>query len=135
MTKLRQQMIRSMELRDLSENTQKSYLQAVTGLAKHYMLPPNQLSQEMLEDYLLYLKNDLGRAPKTCGVAKAALNFFYHDVRANEKTLKFSIKRNNRKLPVVLNPDEVWKIINAANNPKRAMPATQYPDDMSRHIC
>jgi len=121
MTKLRQQMIRSMELRDLSENTQKSYLQAVTGLAKHYMLPPNQLSQEMLEDYLLYLKNDLGRAPKTCGVAKVALNFFYHDVLANEKNLKFSIKRNNRKLPVVLNPDEVWKIINAANNLKHRL--------------
>lgn len=89
MTKLRQQMIRAMELKDLSENTQKAYLQAVTSLAKHYKRSPNQLSQEMLEDYLLYLKNDLGKAPKTCGVAKAALNFFYHDVLANEETLKF----------------------------------------------
>lgn len=80
MTELRQKMIKAMELRDLSENTQKGYLQAVTGLAKHYRMPPDRLSQEMIDDYLLYLKNDLGRVPKTCGVAKAAFTFFYNDV-------------------------------------------------------
>jgi integrase/recombinase XerD len=122
MTELRQKMIKSMELRDLSENTQKGYLQAVTGLAKHYRLPPDRLSPEMIDNYLLYLKNDLGRAPKTCGVAKAALNFFYHDVLADaEISLKFSIKRNNRKLPVVLTPAQVWKIINATANMKHRL--------------
>jgi integrase/recombinase XerD len=62
MSGLRQKMIKAMKLRDLSENTQKAYLQAVTGLAKHYRMPPDQLSQEMIDDYLLYLKNDLGAA-------------------------------------------------------------------------
>lgn len=122
MTELRQKMIKTMELRDLSDNTQKGYLQAVAGLAKHYRMPPNQLSQEMIDDYLLYLKNDLGRAPKTCGVAKAALTFFYNDVLGDgEINLKFSIKRNNRKLPVVLSPGEVWKIIDAACNIKNRL--------------
>ncbi len=119
MTELRQKMIKAMELRDLSENTQRGYLQAVTGIAKHYRLPPDQLSQEMIDNYLLYLKNDLNRAPKTCGVAKAALNFFYHDVLADEEiSLKFSIKRKNRKLPVVLSPSQVWNVINAPANIK-----------------
>lgn len=122
MTELRKKMIKTMELRDLSKNTQRGYLQAVTALAKHYRLSPDQLSQEMVENYFLYLKNDLGRAPKTCGVAKAALNFFYHEVLADEKmSLKFSIKRKNRKLPVVLSPGEVWKIINAATNIKHRL--------------
>jgi hypothetical protein len=122
MTELRQKMIKAMKLRDLSENTQRGYLQAVTSLAKYYRLPPDQLSQEMIDDYLLYLKNDLDRAPKTCGVAKAALTFFYNDVLADrEISLKFSIKRHNRKLPVVLSPGEVWKIINAATNIKNRL--------------
>ncbi len=122
MTELRRKMIKAMKLRDLSENTQKGYLQAVTGLAKHYRLPPDQLSPEMIDDYLLYLKNDLNRAPKTCGVARAAFIFLYNEVLADGQiSLKFSIKRNNRKLPVVLSPGEVWKIINAATNLKNRL--------------
>jgi len=122
MTQLRQKMIRQMQLRDLSENTQRGYLQAITALAKHYMLPPDQLSPKMLEDYLLHLKNDLGRAPKTCGVFKAAFGFFYHDVLSNEEMkINFSIKRNTRKLPVVLSQDEVLRIINAPRNIKHRL--------------
>lgn len=122
MSELRKKMIRAMNLRDFSENTQRGYLQAVTGLAKHYRLPPDKISREMVEDYLLYLKNDLHRAPKTCGVAKAAFHFFYCDVLADsEMSLKFSIKRQNRKLPVVLSQEDVWKIINAPNYTKHRL--------------
>ncbi len=128
MTELRKKMIRAMELKDLSKNTQRAYLQGVTGLSKYYMLSPNQISQEKIEDYLLHLKNDLGRAPKTCAVAKAALNFFYKDVLADEKiSINFSIKRNTRKLPEVLSRKEVWRIINTTNNVKhRLMLMTTY---------
>ena len=122
MTELRQKMIKAMELKDLSDNTQRGYLQAVTGLAKHYKSPPDRISQEMIEDYLLYLKNDLGRAPKTCGVAKAALNFFYQDVLGDEEiSINFSIKRKTRKLPVVLSTEDTWKIIDATNNMKHRL--------------
>jgi site-specific recombinase XerD len=122
MTELRQKMIKAMELRDLSENTQRGYLQAVTGLAKHYRTPPDQLCQEMIDDYLLYLKNDLRRAPKTCGVAKAAFTFLYNNVLSDDGiSINFSIRRHNRTLPVVLTPDQVWKIINAATNIKHRL--------------
>jgi hypothetical protein len=36
MTELRQKMIRAMELKNLSPHTQRAYLAAVTGLARHY---------------------------------------------------------------------------------------------------
>jgi integrase/recombinase XerD len=122
MTELRRKMIRAMELKDLSENTQRGYLQSVAGLSKHYMLPPDKISQEMIENYLLYLKNDLGRAPNTCSVTKAGLNFFYQDVLADEAiSINFSIKRKARKLPEVLSQEEVWKIINAAKNVKHRL--------------
>ena len=56
MSQLRQQMIRAMDLSNLSDNTQRRYLSAVSGLAKHYHQSPDQLTKEMIEDYLLYLK-------------------------------------------------------------------------------
>ena len=41
-------MIRAMELKNLSANTQRTYLTAVTGLAKHYQKSPDELSKEMI---------------------------------------------------------------------------------------
>ena len=43
-----------MDLKDLSKHTQRTYLSAVTGLAKHYRQSPDKLTQEMIEVYLLY---------------------------------------------------------------------------------
>ncbi len=40
MTPLRQRMIRAMDLRNLSRHTRRAYLNAVTGLAKHYRQSP-----------------------------------------------------------------------------------------------
>ena len=45
---------------------------AVTGLAKHYQRSPVKITKEMIEDYLLYLKNDKGRAHNSCASANAA---------------------------------------------------------------
>jgi integrase/recombinase XerD len=60
MTQLRQKMIRAMELKNLSNHTQRAYLAAVTGIAKHYHKSPQKITKDMIEDYLLYLKNDKG---------------------------------------------------------------------------
>ena len=38
MTELRCEMTKLMQLRDLSENTQRTYLRAVSGLAMHYKM-------------------------------------------------------------------------------------------------
>ena len=56
MTQLRQKMIRAMDLKNLSNHTQRSYLAAVTGLAKHYRRSPEEITETMIEDYLLHLK-------------------------------------------------------------------------------
>ena len=68
MTQLREQMIRAMELKNLSANTQRAYLAAVTGIAKHYRQSPVKITDKMIEDYLLYLKNDKGNAPTAAAV-------------------------------------------------------------------
>ena len=117
MTELRQKMIREMELRNLAKNTQRSYLRVVTGLVKHYMLPPDKITKKMLEDYLLYLKNHKGQTSNSRGVAICALRFLYRQVLGDEQTPPgFGFKRKPRKLPVVLSQEQIWRIINATDN-------------------
>jgi integrase/recombinase XerD len=127
MTELRQKMIRAMELRNLSKHTQRSYLAAVTGLARHYRQSPADISKEMIEDYLLYLKNDRNRAPNSCGLILTGLRFFYNHVAQDKVSLDYSIRKKSRKLPTVLSMEQVEKIIYAPANLKhRLMLMTAY---------
>ena len=45
MTDLRQKMIRAMELKNLSDNTQRAYLADVTGIASYYNQSPEKLTK------------------------------------------------------------------------------------------
>src|SRR5262245_32161549 len=65
MTELRRRMIRDMRLAGLVEGTQREYLRAVRQLAASYMTSPDQLSERQVEDYLLYVRDDLGVARGT----------------------------------------------------------------------
>jgi site-specific recombinase XerD len=122
MTELREKMIREMELRNLSKNTQKSYLQAVYGLAKHYRQPPDKMTKEMIEDYLLYLKKEKGKALTTIGSAVTGLRFFYSHVVGDERlSPNCTFAKTPRKLPTVLSQEEIWSIINAPDNMKHRL--------------
>ncbi len=121
MSKLRQKMIRAMELKNLSDNTQRTYLTAVTGLTKHYQKSPDKLSKEMIEDYLLYLKNDKGKCPNSCASALSGLRFFYKHVAHQKISIDFSLTRKVRNLPTVLPYEDIWSIINATDNLKHRM--------------
>jgi site-specific recombinase XerD len=127
MTQLREQMIRAMELQNLSNNTQRAYLAAVTGLAKHYQQSPAKITDKMIEDYLLYLKNDQGNAPNSCGSVLTGLRFFYDNVAQRQIAVDYSLRKKPRKLPTVLTMEQVWKLICATDNLKhRLMLMTTY---------
>lgn len=121
MTQLRQTMIRAMELKNLSKNTQRAYLAAVTGIAKHYQQSPAKITDKMIEDYLLYLKNEKGNAPNSCGSVLTGLRFFYNNVVQKQITVAYSIRKKPRKLPTVLTMGQVWKVICAPDNLKHRL--------------
>jgi len=121
MSKLREQMIRAMELKNLSANTQRTYLTAVSGLAKHYQKSPDKLSKEMIEDYLLYLKNKKGKCPNSCASALSGLRFFYKHVAQQQILIEYSLSRKVQKLPTVLPQQDIWKIIHATDNLKHRL--------------
>jgi site-specific recombinase XerD len=121
MTELRQKMIRAMELKNLSDNTQRAYLADVTGIARFYNQSPDKLTKEKIEDYLLYLKHDKGNAPNSCYSVLTGLRFFYKYVTEKQIPVIYSIRRTTRKLPQVLTMEEIWKIICATNNLKHRL--------------
>jgi len=121
MSELRQKMIRAMELENLSDNTQRRYLDAVSGLAKHYHRSPDQLSKEMIEDYLLYLKNDKAYAPNSCASTLSGLRFFFNHVAQQQILIEYSLSRKVQKLPTVLTQEDICNIINATDNLKHRL--------------
>ena len=121
MTPLRQKMIKAMELRNLAKNTQRYYLSAVIGLARYYQQSPDKLTQEMIEDYLLYLKNDIGNSPGTCANVVAGLRFFYNFVADKKVPIDCRFSKKRTKLPTVLTPEDIWRIINAPENLKHRL--------------
>jgi len=121
MSALRQKMIKTMELRNFAKNTQRGYLGAVKGLASYYHQSPDQLTKDAIEDYLLYLKNDKGNTIGSCGAVAAGLRFFYTHVLEHPILFDYRIRRKNGKLPTVLTQEEIWDLINAADNLKHRL--------------
>jgi len=110
-----------MELKNLSKDTQRAYLAAVTGLAKHYQQSPAKITNKMIEDYLLYLKNDKGNAPNSCGTVLTGLRFFYKHVVQRQLVVDYSLRKKPRKLPTVLTMEQVWKLICTPKNLKHRL--------------
>jgi integrase/recombinase XerD len=127
MTQLRTKMIREMELKNLSHHTQRAYLAAVKGLAGHYKQSPDKITEKMIDDYLLYLKNEKGSAPNSRGSVITGIRFFYRNVMEKEISVSYLVRQRPRKLPTVLTKREVWVIINSPKNLKhRLILATTY---------
>jgi integrase/recombinase XerD len=71
MTTLRRRMLEDLQLRGLASKTQQCYLDAVRPLAHYYYYhrPPDQLSDEELRQYFLYLRNEKKVAESTFPVS------------------------------------------------------------------
>jgi integrase/recombinase XerD len=112
MTALRQKMIEDMQLRGFAERTQEAYLSAVRQLAKHYRKPPDQIDEEELRQYFLFLKNEKHAARNTCTIALCGIKFFFERTLGREwKTFDFLRPQKEKKLPVVLSVEEVSRIL------------------------
>lgn len=118
MTPLRQRMIEDMQLRGFSARTQECYVAAVRQLAKHYHRRPDQLTEEDLRQYFLYLANKKKVARATATIALCGIKFFYEQtLRQQWTTLRFVRPQREKKLPVVLGREEVRSILSLVRIP------------------
>jgi site-specific recombinase XerD len=111
-------MIEDIQLRGVSERTQDAYVRAVRQLAEHYGKSPDQISEEELRQYFLYLKNTKQASRSTCTIALCGIKFFYeHTLHREWPTLSFVRPPRERKLPVVLSQEEVHGILDCLRRP------------------
>jgi integrase/recombinase XerD len=112
MSALRQKMIEDMQLRGFAERTQEAYLSAVRQLAKHYRKSPDQIEEEELRQYFLFLKNEKHAARATCTLALCGIKFFFERTLGREwKTFEFLRPPKEKRLPVVLSVAEVGRVL------------------------
>jgi integrase/recombinase XerD len=117
MTVLRQKMIEDMQLRGFALRTQEAYLLAVRQLARYYNKSPDQVTEEELRQYFLYLKNVKHAARNTCTIALCGIKFFFQHTLGREwKTFDFLRPPHEHKLPVVLSVEEVGRILNCVHH-------------------
>jgi len=119
MNELRQKMQDQMLLKGFSERTKKTYLDAVSLLARHYNLAPDKLQTQDLQNWLLYLVKERQLSPATCRVYLNAIRYFYlHVLHWPACDLKLITPKRKQRIPDLLSPAEVQSIIDNAKNAK-----------------
>ena len=111
---LRDRMVRDMDVRHFSGHTVEAYVAGVKGLAKYYMRAPDQLSDDEVQRYLLYLREERQLSSSSCNQIRCALKFFYEvTVRRPQPSLTVPPMRQAQKLPEILSREEVERIVAA----------------------
>jgi hypothetical protein len=103
MEDIRQRMIEDMKLRGLTPCNQATYLEAVKVLARHYNRRLDEITQEQVRAFLLYLIDSKGYAKSTYKVYLSAIKFLYLNTLDRQWCFLPMIRVNpERKLPIVL---------------------------------
>jgi site-specific recombinase XerD len=115
---LRQRMLDDMRMRKFGEKTQLDYVRAVRKFAQYLKRAPDTASVEELRNYQLHLV-DHGVSPASLNSAISGLKFFFTITLGRpELVAKMQPVHLPRKLPVILSPEEVKRLIAAAGNLK-----------------
>lgn len=124
---LRQRMIDDMTQRKLNPKTQEAYLGSVIKLTRFLGRSPDTASADDLRQFQLHLAQN-GVSNKTINATITGLRFFFETTLDDHQALrKMSTVREPRKLPVVLSPDEVKRLLEATTNLKyKAALSTAY---------
>lgn len=128
MTQLRMRMLQEMQLRNLSQNTQKRYIDRVSAFARHFGKSPEQLGPEDVRSYQLYLLQERKLSSSTLNVTVSALRFFYGICLKQDWNVERIIyARREKKLPLVLSSEELVQFFHAVRSKKyRALFMTIY---------
>jgi len=123
MSPLRRRMTEDLQIRNLTPNTQRVYLEQVARFARHFRNSPDQLGPPEIRAYLLHLSQDRHLSARSIIVAVAALRFFYTVTLKRAWIVEDDIPtgKQAKKLPVVLSQEEVAEFLEAVNNLKQRM--------------
>jgi integrase/recombinase XerD len=115
---LRQRMINDMNVRNFVPDTQREYIRAVKNLTIFLKRSPDTATAEDLRAFQLHMTVS-GVRPPTINSTVTALRFFFKvTVDRPETTRHLVFVYEPRKLPRILPPEDVLRLLEAAPNPK-----------------
>ncbi len=114
MSPLRRRMIEDMTIRKFASKTQHDYLQRVKNFTIHLGRSPDTASSEDVRRYQLHLTAS-GVGVPTVNQTVSTLRFFFKVTLGRPDLVeRTAFVREPRKLPVVLSPEEVARLLDAA---------------------
>jgi integrase/recombinase XerD len=128
MTPLRQRMTDDMEIRNLAHNTQLSYLQQVSSLAKYYQRSPETLGPEEIRAYQVHATTERKLSPGSLCIIASALRFLYKVTLKREWVdAEIQLPKKPFQLPVILSREEVAHFLESiASSKHRTILVTAY---------
>jgi integrase/recombinase XerD len=115
---LRQRMLEDMSVRGFTPDTQRDYIRAVKKLAAFLGRSPDTATAEDLRAFQLHLTTT-GVQPPTINATVTVLRFFFRVTLDRPETTRHLVfVYEPRKLPRVLSPEEVLRLLEAAPGPK-----------------
>lgn len=134
MTPLRKRLLEEIERRNYTQATAHAYVSAVRRFAAYFHRSPEQLGIEHVREYQLR-RLEQNIKPHSIAVEISALRFLYNKVlRRRYSVDDLPLPRTHRRdLPLILSPDEVARLIEAAPNLRyRTILMTLYSTGMRR---
>jgi site-specific recombinase XerD len=128
MGKLHDRMQEDLLLKAYSPHTQRAYLSCARHFARHYLRSPEEMGEQEIRGFLLYLVRDRKASPATLGMYINALKFLYNVTLKRPEAVKgISHPKRPKTLPVILSPEEVLRVLAAISSVKyKAIIATAY---------
>jgi integrase/recombinase XerD len=114
MSPLRRRMIEDMTIRKLAPKTQEGYIRKIKNFAMFLGRPPDTASFEDVRRFQLHLAESGADTP-TVNHTVSALRFLFRVTLKRYAIVEYThFVREPRKLPMVLSPEEVARLLNAA---------------------
>ena len=115
---LRQRMIEDMMVRNFVEKTRNDYIRHVKALAAFLKRSPDTATPENLRQFQLH-QTQSGVHPPGINSSVTALRFFFTvTLDRPDMARHLTFVREPRKIPTVLSPDDVSRLLEAAPGPK-----------------
>ena len=123
---LRRRMTEDMTIRKFAPRTQEGYIRAIKGFSAFFGASPEKANFEDLRRYQLHLVAS-GAGTPTVNHTVTALRFlFIVTLRKPQVVIRLPFIREPRKLPIVLSPEEVARLLDAARLKYKAALSVAY---------
>jgi integrase/recombinase XerD len=116
-TQLRKKLLEELQCRNYSHRTAKTYVRIIREFAEYFHQSPDKLGPEQIRQYQTYLFQTKKLTPATVSQYVSALRFlFIKTLRRHFLAEHIPFPKSRKRLPTVLSPEEVARLIDSARN-------------------